>query len=152
MTVLQGLKKIKHLTRKLTKNQQRMVKWCSHLENEEPLYDWEKMMQSCQDLVTQIAQIRHGIHKTNITKMVELDGKEYTIDELIGLRTTVIPMRINLWKSLRRREKNYHDPKEVNVITHFDHRDRDVKIDSLEDFLDRIDEALDQVNIETELV
>ena len=152
MTVLQALKKIKHLSRKLEKNRQRMVRWASHLETEEPLYDWSKLMQSCQDLVKEIAKLRHSLHLTNISKTVDWDGRAYTIDELIGMRTTVLPQRIVLWKSLRRREKNYHDPKEVNVITHFDYKQRDMEIDKLEDQLDEVDAILDHVNIETEVL
>ena len=152
MTVLQALKKIKHLTRKLEKNRQRMVRWASHLETEEPMYDWKKLMQSCQDITKEIARLRHALHQTNISKTVDFDGRVYTIDELIGLRTTVLPQLIVLWKSLRRREKNYHDPKEVNVVTHFDFRERDTEIDKLEDQLDDVDAILDHVNIETEIV
>jgi hypothetical protein len=128
-----------------------MQRWCSHLETEETMYDWAKLMQSCQDLVTEIAKIRHALHRTNIMKTVDFDGRTYTIDELIGMRTTVIPNRIVLWKSLRRREKSYNDPKEVNVVTHFDHKTRDMEIDKLEDMLDDVDAILDHVNIETEL-
>lgn len=151
MTVLQALKKIKHLTRKLEKNKSRMMKWCSHLETEEPMYDWEKLMQSCQDLVTEIANLRHALHRTNITKTVDFDGRTYTIDEMIGLRTTVIPQRIALWKSLRRREKGYRDPRETKVVTRFDYKQRDMEVDKLEDRLDEVDAVLDQINIETKL-
>lgn len=152
MTVLQALKKIKHLSRKLEKNRARMQKWCSHLESEETMYDWEKLMQSCQDLVTEIAKLRHSLHLTNISEMVDFDGRTYTIDELIGMRTTVIPHRIVLWKSLRRREKGYHDAKEAKVVTHFDFKKRDMEVDKLEDMLDDVDAILDHVNITTKII
>jgi len=152
MTVLQALKKIKHLSRKLEKNRARMQKWCSHLETEETMYDWEKLMQSCQDLVTEIAKLRHSLHLTNISETVDFDGRTYTIDELIGMRTTVIPHRIVLWKSLRRREKGYHDPKEAKVVTHFDFKKRDMEVDKLEDLLDDVDAILDHVNITTKII
>lgn len=154
MKVLEGLKKIKHLDRKIEKNRSRIRAWCSHLDNVEPQYDLEKLLQSTSDMILKRDHIRHMLHSTNINTTVEWRTKTYTVDELIMLRTVTLPAQISTLKLLRRHEKDRYevnDFPEARVVTHFDPKIRDKEIDKHELHLEELDTLLDQLNITTDL-
>ncbi len=160
MTILEVLKKIKHIDRKIDKNKERLAKWCSYFNieigpGEEPLYIAKKLMQSLSDLITIRGSYRHALHKANIDNKVEYAGKELTIDELLVLRTSTLPANIAYLKLLRRKEKNYvalrhltdEERKDVRVITQFDPLARDKAIDDIENEMANLDKLLDETNI-----
>jgi len=155
MTILQGLKKIKHLDRKIEKSRERISRWCSYLSDEEPMYNADgvrKLLQSTMDLITERNIIRHAIHKTNILVQADFQGKKVTVDELIIMTTLTIPAEIATLKLLRRKEKQYHHNKEAKVVLQYDPHERDKEIDKLEDTLDTLNVLLDNINITTELI
>lgn len=151
MTILQVLKKIKHLDRKVEKNSKRIQKWCSHFNNEETQYDVAKLIQSANDMLEEKARWRHLLHKTNIQTIIEFQGKNVSIDELIILLTLTLPTKINILRLLRRQEKGYNMDKDIKVVMNYDPADRDKKIDALENVMDKAEEVLDNLNIATEV-
>lgn len=155
MTILQALKKIKHLDRKIEKSKTRTARWCSYFDDEEPVYDEagiRKLMQSIDDLIRERNRLRHLIHKTNILTTVTFEHKEFTIDELLILRTLTLPALKDSFLKLRRKEKSFHHDKDVKVVVQYDPNKRDKTVDSIENTMDELDALLDQINITTELV
>lgn len=152
LTVYQNLRKIKHLTRKITKNSERVRKWCSHFDNEEPQYDTEKLIQSINDMIVEKGKLRHELHRTNIEVEVLFQGKLMSVDELIILVSLTLPAKIETLKLLRRREKNYSQVNEkFKVVMNYDPIERDKKIDALEYILEEANDVLDNLNITTEI-
>ncbi len=160
MTILEVLKKIKHIDRKITKNKERLAKWGSYFDIEvdpgqEPLYDAQKLMQSLNDLISTRGDYRHALHKANIDNKVKYGSKELTIDELLVLRTSTLPAKMAYLKLLRRKEKSYRElqhltdeeRKDVRVVTQFDPLARDKAIDAIENDIAEIDKLLDETNI-----
>ena len=150
MTILQGLKRVKHIDRKIEKTQTRIRKWCSYIEPEDlPVqYDIKPLIQSVNDLLNERMQIRHALHTVNALHKVEYKGRTLTVDELLLMRINTIPVKIQTQKLLRRREKPYHDDKvKHKVILQYDPHERDKIIDALEYELDEIDGLLDEINI-----
>ena len=149
MTILEVLKKIKHVDRKIEKLKLRLEEWCSYYDikldpGQQPLYDAKKLLQALNDLIT-------------LKK-----GKKLTIDELIMMRTVTLPAKKQCLELLRRKEKGYVDlrhlseeeRKEVKVITHpfkaaslFDSIRRDRSIDEIDDEMADLDRILDEINI-----
>jgi hypothetical protein len=155
MTILQALKKIKHLDRKIEKNNKRIARWCSYMDDEDPMYDADgvkKLRQSVEDTIRERNRLRHSIHKTNILTKVEWQHKEFTIDELLILRTLTLPAMLHSVTQMRRKEKSYNHDKDVKAVMQYDPAERDKTIDSIEDTMDGLDAFLDSVNITTELV
>jgi len=162
MTILQALKKIKHIDRKLEKIGERAARWCSYYDielspGEDPPYNVEKLLQQAKDLRAHRAELRHALHKANIDHLVSYKDKKMTIDELLILRTMTLPQHKTLLSCLRRKEKNYHalrhlsedERKAVTVINQFDSAKRDKAIDDIDDEMAKIDEILDELNIDT---
>jgi hypothetical protein len=151
-TIFQNLKRIKHLTRKIKKNSERLKKWCSHFDNEETQYDTEKLIQSVNDMITERGKLRHELHKTNVEIEVLFQGRLISVDELIILVSLTIPAKIETLKLLRRRERSYNQSEDkFKVIMNYDPIERDKKIDALEYTLEEANDVLDNLNITTEI-
>lgn len=168
MKIIEALKKIKNLDRKIEKNKERISKWCSFIDIDlvekggtpEPTYgpeDIRRMMQQNYDWFWEKARIRHRLHKTNLVTKAFFDGAEYNIDQLLCLQNIVLPQEIAQWKSLRRKEKSggYGRRDELTagrVVLQYNPRERDMHIEKVEDTAARLDELLDKLNLETDLV
>ena len=152
LTILQALKRIKHLDRKIKTSQERIAKWASYIEPTEapPQYEVKPLLQSVSDMLTERAQLRHSIHVANVLHKVTYKDREMSIDELLILRTVTVPGRVETLKLLRRKEKPYHlkDEKgEIKVVMQYDPKERDRTVDALENEVDEIDHILDDINI-----
>ncbi len=169
MKILASLKSIKHLDRKIEKNKERISKWCSYIvevrEGEaagEPVYnrsDLIKMVQQIRDWTAEKVRIRHALHITNMETKAEFDGKSYTIDELLLIQNVVIPTQIATLKLMRRVEKgrsymsSSSDPNVKSwVELQYDPKERDQLVESHERDLEKLDEILDTLNIETDVI
>ena len=156
ITVIQGLKKIKHLTRKIETTQERIARWCSYMSDEEPLYtDIPALIQSVNDMQAEVGKIRHAIHLLNATAKVTFRGEDTTIDALLIEATVNIPVRIATLQSLRRREKNrgygHQERPAVTVVMQYDPHRRDVDLDALITLQSDINDFIDMMNIQLEL-
>lgn len=156
LTILQALKKIKHLDRKIEKTRERIQKWCSYIDplDGPPQYDTNKLLQSVNDLLAEKARLRHALHMTNALHYVEYKGTKTTIDELLIAATITIPAMIDTLKLQRRKEKDRYlqgEKCEQKVVLQYDPSGRDKTIDKLENDLMEIDSLLDETNITTDV-
>ena len=153
-SVIQGLKRIKHLLRKIETTQGRISRWCSYTDDEQPLYtDINAMIQSANDMQAEIGKIRHAIHHLNATTKVSFKGKETTLDELLIEATVNIPVRIGTLKTLRRKGKHGYggNNKDVKVLIQYDPHKRDKDLDALIELQSDINDFIDIMNIQLEL-
>ena len=148
MKVIEALKRIKHIDRKIEKANQRIQRWCSYIQeqNEEaysPTYnadDLKKEVQRVGDLVAQKTAIRRALHRTNVETTLEFDGKKRTVDELLIVQNVVIPEMLRTLRLFRRMEKGYNHPKESKVIMQYDPKERDKAIEEWETRKEKLDE------------
>lgn len=164
MKIIEALKAIKQYDRKIEKTQERIAAWCSYEVDEKdpepPLYnadDISKMRQQISDWVSEKAKLRHLIHKTNVRTAVEFDGKTFNIDQLLILKTVVIPARLNVLKQLTRRSpsrRSFVDTadKKVKIIMQYDPKEREKEVDALEDMSTKISALLDTLTLNTSLL
>ena len=156
MTILDGLKKIKILTKKADKKAARIAENCCSFEGEEPLYDVRVLIQSHNDLLLEISKIKSQIQRTNAATMIpDTKYSGHSIAELITHRHSVLPQRIAVLKSLSKAHKEnegrYENPKR-KVVMHYVPKEREDSIDKYEDEILEIDAILDKCNMTTELV
>ena len=154
LTIIQGLKKIKHLSRKIETTNARIERWCSYISDEEPLYtNIEALIQSVNDMQTEICKIRHAIHLVNANKVVTFENKETTLDELLLEATVTIPSKLATLSLLRRKEKNNFRQvqNDTKVILQYDPAKRDKLVDQLTERQANIHDFIDTMNIQLEL-
>jgi len=160
LTILQVLKKIKHLDRKIEKADARLAKWCSYFnidieEGQSAPYKHDTLLQQISDWRDLRAKLVHALHKANLNNTAEYKDKQWTIDELLILRTKTLPDTKKTLELMRRKEKNYNnlrhlseeERKEVKVVTQFNPAKRDKAVDQIEDDMAFIDQILDELNI-----
>ena len=163
MKIITALKKIKHLDKKIAKNQSRIAEWASYFTDEDrsvkPTYnsrEIEVMFQQIKDWLDVKMQIRHALHLTNLTVTRDFENRKYTLDELLLLQNVVIPEQITSLKKLQRKQKDRYSSGRNDIYVHsvvqFDAFDRDKKIDALEDKKTKIDEILDSASLEEEVI
>ena len=163
MKILAALKHIKHLDRKIEKTLKRINTWCSVIiDNEkdpDPVYDkadLQKMQQKVRDWSSEKVRIRHALHLTNIRTKVTYNGKERSIDELLLIQNVLFPAELKGLKALHRREKGGYrsssDSKDSWVLLQYDPKERDKAVEEIEYQLEKLDEILDTLNIETDVV
>ena len=162
MKILTGLKRIKHLDRKITKTLLRIEKWCSFVVDNKsdpnPVYNEEdirSMQQQITDWAINKSVIRGALHLTNIRTKVQFDGKEMSIDQLLLLQNIVVPEKKRALKCLRRKEKGGYGnmaSKDSWVVLQYDPKDRDMAIEKLELLEEELDTLLDNLNIETNII
>ena len=153
-TIIQGLKIIKHLSRKIETTNARIARWCSYTSDEEPLYtNIEAMIQSVNDMQTEICKIRHAIHLVNANKVVTFENKETTLDELLLEATVTIPSKLATLALLRRKEKNNFRQvqSDIKVILQYAPAKRDQLVDQLTERQANIHDFIDTMNIQLEL-
>ena len=156
MKIIMGLKRIKHLDRKIEKNMVRIDQWCSYVERKgDPSVPYDsndirRMHQQIADWATERARVVHALHVTNTTVTVKYNGKDFTLDELMTMKNHVIPRKIQALKHMRRAQKRYEE--RGKVVVQFDHVERDKNLDALAAELDAIDTILDIQSIEVDLV
>ena len=153
-TIIQGLKIIKHLSRKIETTNARIARWCSYTSDEEPLYtNIEAMIQSVNDMQTEICKIRHAIHLVNANKVVTFENKETTLDELLLEATVTIPSKLATLALLRRKEKNNFRQvqSDIKVILQYAPAKRDQSVDQLTERQANIHDFIDTMNIQLEL-
>lgn len=154
LTIIQGLKTIKHLSRKIETTNARIARWCSYISDEEPLYtNIEALIQSVNDMQTEICKIRHAIHLVNANKVVTFENKETTLDELLLEATVTIPSKLATLSLLRRKEKNNFRQvqNDTKVILQYDPAKRDKLVDQLTERQANIHDFIDTMNIQLEL-
>jgi len=165
MKIIEALKAIKHLDRKIEKNLERIAAWCSYELDESnpepPLYNAEdiaKMRQQITDWLYEKAKLRHLLHKTNIKTIVEFDGKTFNIDQLLIIKTMVLPSRLDMLKRLTRRNASSRrgvftdTEKKVKIVMQYDPKEREKEIDSIDNMSVKISALLDTLTLNTELV
>jgi hypothetical protein len=158
--VIEALKRIKHVDRKIGKSKQRIKKWCSYVqerdgEGTEPTYDTDDLKKEVQrigDLVAQKTAIRRALHRTNVETQLEFEGKKRSVDELLIVQKVEIPEKLETLRLFRRLEKRYNDPKEFKVVLQYDPKERDKAVEEWEDKKERLDELLDKSTYEIEVI
>ena len=153
-TIIQGLKTIKHLSRKIETTNARIARWCSYTSDEEPLYtNIDALIQSVSDMQTEICKIRHAIHLVNANKVVTFENKKTTLDELLLEATVTIPGKLATLALLRRKEKNNFRQvqNDTKVILQYDPAKRDKLVDQLTERQANIHDFIDTLNIQLEL-
>jgi len=125
----------------------------------DPVYnteDLKKMHQQVRDWAAEKVRIRHALHVTNIETKIEYNGKDRSIDELLLIQNVLLPAELSGLKSLRREEKGGYGrstaSKDSWVILQYDPKERDIAIEALEHQMEKLDELLDNLNIETDVV
>jgi hypothetical protein len=168
MKLIEGLKKIKELSKKADDLKDKVKNYCVHMSYETPTYPDQKgqikeWIQAHSDILKEILNLRIGIQKTNLETQVtiELGGKGIikSIAEWIHRRRDLALNECSMWRGLTDkglREGQIKDSKgdiiEAKITRCYDPTEKDNRIDLYENEPSIIDSKLETVNAITDIV
>jgi hypothetical protein len=168
MKIIEALKKTKELLKKVDGIKAKVKVYCANMSFETPTYPDQKKqvlewLQSCYDIIREIARIRVAIQKTNLETQVtiELGGKSVTksIAEWIHRRRELSALEKNVWeqltdKGLREGQTKDSEGKtvDIKIVRYYAPTARDIKISELDSEPSIIDSKLEVINAITEKI
>ena len=169
MTIVAAMKELKVLKKRMSKNADLITKYSSQPDSEKPLLgDADKQMaeiktliQSSEDLAKRYSDIHANLTYTNLMVKVEVEGKGYTIHELILIRRELHQLRLNSYRAMN--DNNFNSTSrghsfssssdnKARIERFYDEKSKQDKIRELEDLFHSIDVRLENVNATTNLV
>src|SRR6056297_2980857 len=94
MKIVEAMKELKLIEKKMVKNNDSIQKYSSQPSNERPYFQDEStqkkevknLVQSNRDLLSNYLELKKKIEKTNLETIVEMDGVKYAISDLLVLK------------------------------------------------------------------
>ncbi len=168
MKIIEALKLVKDLQRKAEDIRKKVRQHAAHLSNEKPVYEEQdkqvkEWIQSYQDLVKEILQLRVAIQKTNLATEVaiQLNGQAVTksIAEWIHRRRDLASMDQTIWAALTDRglregqiTQSTGEKVDVTIKRYYNPAERDKKVEAYISEPNLIDARLEITNATTDLV
>lgn len=166
MFIIEALKEIKLIEKKIKDNTERINQYASQLSNEKPLMGSEneqkqkikEMIQTNFDLADRICELNRNINYTNLITKVSFDKKDYFIIDLIKLKQKYGNLILDGLKALNTNSAN----KKINMflkqsgesiapVLFYDENYKYKLLNEWESFLSQIESRLEVINATTEL-
>lgn len=165
MKIIEGLKKLKIILKKMDHNNRQITEYASKLSTEKPIFGSEQeqikevqsLVQSNMDLATEYLKIKKNIDYTNLTKTITICGQTKTVADFLILKRTIGRPIINTYKSLndssaatKQRLATTGDNKPI-VERMFSEKEKNDALRANQDILDEIDGKLEIFNATEDL-
>lgn len=166
MKIVEAMKELKLIEKKMLKNNDAIKKYSSQPSNERPYFQDEttqrkevkNLVQANNDLLNNYLSLKKRIEKTNLGVEVEVDGRAYTISELLVLKRRLSKIMIDSFDSMNDQNAKHNImsmrgvDNSVRVERFYDERDKNEGLRKWQDFYDNIDSRLEVINATTDLV
>lgn len=169
MKIIEALKQIKDLNRKVADIQGKVQKNCCYLSNETPTYGANQKdqiagwLQSVHDMLKEILRLRIAINRTNLITNVAIELGDITVTKTIAewviRRRELAKLEAQMWGCLSDRglregtiKQSNGELAEVKIIRCFDPAERDKKLDAFQSEPIIIDSKLEIINAITDLI
>lgn len=170
MTITEGLKKLKLITKRIAKNCEEIERYSSLLSNEKPIFETEvkqreevrKLIQSNQDLEREYCRIKAMIDYTNLMVIVQIEDEKRTIHSWLTVLRKTGQQLIKTYHSLSDRDASSRQmrfrDKETNmaptVLRLYDENEKRTALRKWEDLTSgkTIEGRLEVVNATTHLL
>jgi len=169
MKVIQGLKQLKVVEKRMEANRKRIEDYASMVSTERPLFESEDtqkkeimaLVQANMDLGVEYRELKKQVDRTNLTIEVTVGKDTYTIADLLILRRSLAKTMINTYKALNDntgqiRLRNFTsrvtEGKTPTVVRLYDEKVKNAGMKEWIDLLDEIEMRLEVINATTDLV
>ncbi len=168
MMLIEGMKELKLLEKRMRDNTEKITKYSSGLSNEKETFGSEKkqrlevssLIQSNIDLFKHYLKLKTAIEKTNINTTIHFnDIGEFNLVELLAIRRRMSQPVLNTFHALTTREADNKmrvaripENVEVQVVRYYDEEEKNNQLRKWMDFFDAIDGKLEVVNATTPLL
>lgn len=166
MTIVGAIKELKVIKKRMMKNSTQITKYSSQPDAEKALCgdietqkkEVKSLIQANEDLAKRFSDIHTALTYTNLIVHVNMDGKDYTIHELILMRRELHTLLGNTYKAMNdsnfdstMRRQSYGSDGKVHVERFYDEKFKQNKLREIDDLYHAIDARLENVNATTNL-
>jgi len=168
MKIVEALKEVKNIPKKIQGNNARLVQYASKVSTEKPQFATEddqrkevkSLIQSNSDLVARAIDLRICIAYTNLMAEVEIDGVKWRIAQLLDIKRKYAASMLQTFDSLnesaaqlRLRTATHIDPTQRPQIERmYDEKEKNKNKDKWQSLYDNIDYRLEVINATTDLI
>lgn len=164
-TLIESMKELKLIEKRMETNIERINKYASQPSNEKPMFgtpeeqrkEVAQLVQANEDLTQTYTNIKAQVDYTNLITKVEIDGKEYTIHQLLQIRRKLAHFMTMTYKNLNedsaKRAMRLAVSKQDGTVKperFYDEAERNKKLDFWQSLYHTIDGRLESVNAITE--
>jgi hypothetical protein len=164
MKLIEALKEIKLIEKKLQANREQLSQYSSATDMERLPFVTEEaqrdaiksILQSSSDLLSNMLLLKRSIERTNLETKVTVMGQEFSITELLFLKRYGCSQMTNTFQCLStdfatRKVRAFSDSK-IKILQFFDEKMKNDKLRYWMDFEAAISSTLEIVNATTDLV
>jgi hypothetical protein len=167
MKLIEAMKELKLVEKRMEKNIEQITQYSSGLSNEKEIFGSEQkqvdevksLLQANLDLFNRYLYLKRSIERTNLETKVEFSVGTYSISELLAIKRRLQHGVINTFKALntqsaeaRMRTIKIPDNVEVKVVRYYREEEKNLLLKSWMEFFENIDGRLEVVNATTDLI
>lgn len=163
MKIIEGMKELKTIERRMAKNSEKITEYASSLDSERLIFESEKeqrkevasLVQANEDLMVHYLELKAAIERTNLGTDVDIEGKVYTIASLLVIQRRMAQFMNNTYRALndskgRALSRGRNDASKV--VTFYDEKAKNEGLEHWENLYERANSRLEVVNATTDLV
>lgn len=165
MTIIEALKKLKLLEKKMESNISNITKYSSIQDNEIPSFwtiadqttEVASFVQSNIDLAMEYSRLKQAIDRTNIEVVVDFGNEKYSIAHLILLKRKLGNTLERTYRALNDSSANSRirskkaDGTESQVVRLYDEKAKNESLNGIQTMISEIDSRLEVINATTSL-
>ncbi len=169
MKIIEALKNLKTIQKRMEKNCQEITQYCAYVSTETPAFETEDKqrsevatrIQANMDLEAEYLRLKKAIETTNLNVKITIGVRTYTITELISIKRVMGKYHTMTYAALNPQvvmnrlnevfRKGIDGTNPARVIVLYKEEDKNKNLRDWEDFMSQIDGKLEVLNAETEL-
>lgn len=169
MKLIEAMKKLKVIEKKVAKNKESIQSYASLPSNEKPIFETEAkqkvevkaLIQANTDLTTEYLKLKNAIDRTNLDTTVEMGGVKYSITDLLVIKRKTAQLMIGTYNALNDNAANNrmsrggyatNDGKSVYTVRYFDEVEKNNGLMKWNDLYDNVDSRLEVINATTDVI
>ena len=167
MKIIEGMKRLRVIEKRMESQRNAITEYASKLSTEMPRFQTKEdqakevasLIQSNNDLCAEYLRIKRSIEYTNLKVSVELQGKAYSISDLLVVKRKLADRMVATYRALndtvardRLRNAPKFDGETPKVEILYDERTKLDNIRKWQDLADIIDSRLEVINATTDLI
>lgn len=167
MKIVEGLKKLRVIEKRMVDNTKKIQQYASILNTEKPAFDTEviqkaevnSLIQANKDLFKEYLDLKQKVEKTNLAVEMEVDGTKYTLSSLMIMRRKMNELMLNTYRSLNdtsaegRIHRAYGSKdQQIHIVKMYDEKDKNKNLAFWQNLADNVDSRLEIINATTDLI
>lgn len=166
MKLIEAMKELKLIEKRMEKNAEQITKYASGLSNEKEIFgsdskqraEVQALIQSNTDLFYNYIKLKKAIEKTNMETIVSFSIGDFSITELLVIKRKMSSYITSTYNALNTKvaDSKYYTLKtekaDINIVRYYEEEEKNKNLNKWQNFFESIDGRLEVVNATTDLI